>query len=101
MLRALIQRLDVPFDHVFAADQAGVYKPHPAIYHLPVQRLNVAPERILHVAGSARDVMGAKAAGLKCFWVNRTGDRVLDPTLDADATAPDLTGVLDFLRYRR
>ncbi len=100
MLRAVVQRLNVPFDHVFAADHAGVYKPHPAIYHLPVNRLNLAPEQILHVAGSARDVMGAKAAGLRCFWVNRNGDRVLDVALDADAVASDLTGLLDVLDTR-
>lgn len=97
MLRALTGRLGIAFDHVFAADQAGVYKPHPAIYHLPARRLGIEPAQVLHVAGSARDVMGAKAAGLRCFWVNRSGDRVLDPALNADASAADLTGLLAVL----
>ncbi len=98
MLAAVTRNVGVSFDYVFSADMAGVYKPHPAIYRLPVERLGLAPSRILHVAGSARDVMGAKAAGLSCFWVNRTKDRVLDPQLDADATASDLWGVLEILK---
>ncbi len=100
MLRAVTRRLGVTFEHVFAADQAGVYKPHPDIYHLPVRRVGVTPERVLHVAGSGRDVMGAKSAGLACFWVNRNGDRLLDPALGPDMSAPDLTGLLDVIESR-
>ncbi len=84
MLQAVAQSLGVPFDHVFSAAHVGVYKPHPAIYHLPVRELNLPPEAIVHVAGAARDAMGAKAAGLRCVWINRARDRVLDPALAPD-----------------
>lgn len=97
MLTAVTRNAGAPFDYVFSADMAGVYKPHPAIYRLPVDRLNISPSRILHVAGSSRDVMGAKSAGLTCFWVNRTRDRVLDPALDADGQGATLDGLLTFL----
>ncbi len=95
MLRAVTRGLGVPFDHVFAADRAGVYKPHPRIYRQPLEALGLRGEEVLHVAGSARDVMGARAAGLYCAWVNRTGDRVLDPTYAANYECRDLHGVLD------
>lgn len=100
MLEALAAKLDVSLAHVFSAQDAGVYKPHPAIYRLPVICLGVEPSRILHVAGSARDVMGAKAAGLVCAWRNAREDTVFDPAYRADAEAPDLVTLLQAIRPR-
>ena len=97
MLRAVAQGLGIAFDAIFSAEQAGVYKPHPAIYRLPCTHLNLHPADIVHVAGSGRDVMGAKAAGLRCVWINRTGDRVFDPAYAADVELPDLRELPDVL----
>lgn len=97
MLRAQARHFPVSFGGVFAADQAGVYKPHPAIYRLPLAALGLAPEDILHVAGSGRDVMGAKAAGLRCYWSNRTDEALLEPELAPDFMFPDLRGLLEVL----
>jgi 2-haloacid dehalogenase len=97
MLTALASRLPTPFDHIFSAEAAGAYKPAPAIYGLPCDKLALRPERILHVAGSATDVMGAKAAGLTCGWSNRRGDRPVDPDLEADFEFPTLRGLLAHL----
>lgn len=93
-LRALAGRLAVPVAHIFAAEQAGRYKPHPAVYALPRQQLGLGQHEVLHVAGSVTDVMGTKAAGLACAWSNRQGEQVLDPALRADFTFEDLRGVL-------
>jgi 2-haloacid dehalogenase len=38
-----------------------------------LQRLGMAPERTLFVAGSASDVPGAKSVGMAVYWHNRTG----------------------------
>lgn len=97
MLQAAARDLGVTFDHVFSAEHAGVYKPHPALYRLPVERLGVSPAAVLHVAGSGRDVMGAKAAGLRCAWVRRQPDRVFDPDLAADLEVQSLTELADRL----
>lgn len=97
MLERAARALGVPFDHIFSAEEAGVYKPHPAIYMLPVSRLGVDPHVVLHVAGSARDVMGAKAAGLRCAWVRRRADLVFDPSLAADIEVPSLTDLANML----
>ncbi len=94
MLQSLAQQLEVPVDFIFSAEQAQIYKPHPAIYHLPVEAMKVAPGRILHVAGSGRDVMGAKAAGLTCAWRNPGQERILDPAYQADFEAGDLITLL-------
>lgn len=97
MLEALAERLGTTFDAIYSGEAAGAYKPDPAIYHLPCDDLGISPAEILHVAGSATDVMGAKSAGLTCAWSNRRGDRLLDPSLSPDYTFPNLRGLLDTL----
>lgn len=91
MLERAAQALEVPVDHIFSAEEAGVYKPHRDIYRMPLSRLGLQPEDVLHVAGSARDVMGARAAGLQCAWVRRRPDLVLDPSLAPDIEVPTLS----------
>ena len=93
MLRALARGFTGRFEHVFASDHAGHYKPHPSIYALPTQRLGIPPAEVLHVAGSGNDVLGAKLAGLRCAWSNRHGDRMLDPEVRPDWEIPDLGGL--------
>ena len=78
MLRALADTFELRFDHIFASDHAGKYKPHPAIYALPGRKLGLRPSQILHVAGSANDVIGSKHAGLACAWSNRANDALLE-----------------------
>ena len=97
MLQALAARLPIAFDDIFSSEQAGYYKPHPSVYALPLHALGLSPDQILHVAGSATDVMGAKAAGLRCAWSNRKHDKVLDPMYSADHEFDDLRGLLDLL----
>ena len=94
MLRALAARLPIRCDDVFASEHAGYYKPHPSVYALPLQTLGLSTDQLLHVAGSATDVMGTKAAGLRCVWVNRQHDRVLDERYTADDECEDLRGLL-------
>src|SRR5581483_5282851 len=77
MLRAVVKAFPTSFEYFFASDQAGVYKPHPAVYQLPLRLLGIEPSEVLHVAGGATDVMGTKSAGLVCAWSNRGGDYVL------------------------
>ncbi len=97
MLRALAARLPAGIDHVFASDEAGYYKPHPAIYALPFERLGLARGEVVHVAGSGNDVLGAKLAGLRCGWSNRAGDRIVDPNVRPDFEVRDLSGLPEAL----
>lgn len=97
MLREVLVGLATPFDDIFPSDQTGYYKPHPAVYALPLQARGIAPHGLLHVAGSATDVLGARSAGLTCAWSNRQRDRVFDPAYQANYEFADLTGVLELL----
>lgn len=97
MLNALREEIGIPFDYIFASDQAGAYKPSPKIYQLPFTRLGLDRNELLHVAGSSFDVMGAKSAGLTCVWSNRLNDYTLDPRYSPDYEMADLTGLLQML----
>jgi 2-haloacid dehalogenase len=79
MLEALASQFATPFDHVLSSESAGKYKPHPSMYALPQQRLGIARNDTLHVAGSANDVLGAVAFGMPCIWSNRAADVLVDP----------------------
>jgi 2-haloacid dehalogenase len=96
-LRALAGRLPVPMAGIYAGDQAGVYKPHPALYALPLQALSLSPDEVLHISGSVGDTLGARAAGLPCYWSNRRGKHLYDPALRPTYEYPDLRGLLDVL----
>ena len=97
MLRALAARWPIQCDDVLASDRAGYYKPHPSVYALPLQALGLAADQMLHIAGSATDVMGAKSAGLRCVWANRRHDSLLDARLAPDHEIDDLRGLLRIL----
>ena len=54
----------VEFDVVVTAEAAGAYKPQPEPYRLALERLSVQPSRALFVAGSPRDIAGARGVGM-------------------------------------
>lgn len=98
MLRALADNLDVAMDDIFSSETCGRYKPHPSVYRLPTAALGISAAQYLHVAGGAGDVVGAKAAGVACYWPNRSGDQVLLPAYAPDAQGDSLEGVLAVIR---
>src|SRR5215831_13267312 len=64
-------RLQVPWDVVITAEEAGFYKPHPRLYRLALERLGVAADEAAFVAGSGYDLIGTAAVGLRTYWHNR------------------------------
>lgn len=95
MLEALVAQFDTPFQHIFSSEQCGAYKPHPSVYAIPSKTLGI--NNYLHVAGSANDVIGAKASGVSCYWSNRQNDCVVLPSYGPDHEGPDLMGILELV----
>jgi len=60
-------------DGILSVDEAGVYKPAPAVYELAVRKLRVPASRIAFVSANAWDAAGAQACGFTSFWINRGG----------------------------
>jgi putative hydrolase of the HAD superfamily len=61
----------VEVDAVLDSGVVGISKPDPAIFHLALERLDVAAERTIHVGDTpAADVVGALAAGVRPVLVD-------------------------------
>lgn len=64
--------LDDRIDAVLSADAVGIYKPHPSVYRLAVDRLDVPAGSIAFVSSNGWDIAGATAFGFRPLWLNRT-----------------------------
>ena len=60
-------------DAVLSVEDVGIYKPHPTVYQLVVDRLDVPAERVSFQSSNAWDANGAAAFGFRVAWCNRFG----------------------------
>jgi 2-haloacid dehalogenase len=63
------------FDAVLSVEQVGVYKPHPKVYQLALDRLDLPASAIAFQSSNAWDAHAAAAFGMKVVWCNRSGQR--------------------------
>jgi 2-haloacid dehalogenase len=84
--------LQVKFDQVVTAEQAGAYKPSLAPFHLALKRLGLPKERVVHVGQSVyHDVVPAKSLGLATVLVYRRGFGATRAASDKpDLEVPDM-----------
>ena len=97
MLKDLAARLDTEMDYIFSAEMAGAYKPHPNIYKLPFEKTDYPHEQVIHIAGSPFDTLGAKSAGIQCYWSNRKDDFLIDPIYAPDKEVSTLSDILELI----
>ncbi|MGH6915320.1 MAG: haloacid dehalogenase type II, partial [Geminicoccales bacterium] len=60
-------------DAVLSVEEIGIFKPHPTVYRLAVDRLAVRADQIAFQSSNAWDVSGAACFGLRPVWINRFG----------------------------
>ena len=77
MLRSAVEgaRIGHLLDAVLSVEEAGVYKPHPKVYQLAVDRLGVPSGAIAFQSSNAWDAHAASAFGMRVVWCNRYGQR--------------------------
>jgi 2-haloacid dehalogenase len=75
MLRPLIEAAGLGhlLDAVLSVEEVGVYKTHPAVYQLAVDRLGVPARAISFQSSNAWDAYAASAFGMRVVWCNRYG----------------------------
>ena len=103
MLKAAVANagLGEVVDPVLSVEEVGVYKPHPTVYQLAVDRLALAPAAILFVSSNAWDVHAASAFGLRTVWCNRYGQArerlpgAPDREVGSLAELPGLVGLIN------
>lgn len=75
ILERSVRHLKPVFEHCVTAEQVRSYKPATAHFTEALQRLDLPPERVLHVCGSVyHDVRPAQSLGWRVTWVNRRDD---------------------------
>jgi 2-haloacid dehalogenase len=60
-------------DVILSVEEVQVYKPHPSVYRLACDRLNVVASGICFLSSNGWDAYSAKAFGLRTLWCNRFG----------------------------
>jgi len=80
-------------DALLSVEEVGVYKPHPTVYRLAVDRLGVRPDEIAFMSSNAWDICGAATFGLRPVWINRGGAPPERLPGAAEHELVDLTGL--------
>jgi len=62
-------------DHVLSVESVGVFKPHPKVYQLALDRIGVPASHIAFQSSNAWDAYAASAFGMRTIWCNRYGQR--------------------------
>lgn len=77
MLRAAVAGANIGhlLDEVLSVEEVGVYKPHPKVYQLGVDRLGIEPAAISFQSSNAWDAYAASAFGMRVVWCNRYRQR--------------------------
>jgi 2-haloacid dehalogenase len=75
MLDAVVRAsgLGAHIDAVLSVEAVGVYKPHPKVYQLAVDRLGIPAAGIAFQSSNAWDAYAASAFGMQVIWCNRYG----------------------------
>jgi 2-haloacid dehalogenase len=91
LFAASARRLQVKFDHVITAQQAGCYKPGMKIFNLALERIGIPPQHVLHCGQSIyHDVIPAQSLGISSVWVKRPSPRTGVGAVKAASGQPDL-----------
>ena len=89
--------IDHILDAIISIEDAGVYKPHPDVYQLAVERLGVPRENICFVSSNGWDATGAAAFGFQVAWVNRQGMVAETLGFEPRAELKDLSGLAELV----
>jgi 2-haloacid dehalogenase len=67
--------LEGMFDAILSVEEVGVFKPHPEVYRLALDRLSLEASAISFQSSNAWDAHAASAFGMRVIWCNRYGQR--------------------------
>lgn len=89
--------IKVDFDAIISVEQAGVFKPHPAVYRKAAQMLAREPGEIMMVAAHSFDILGARACGYRGAYVNRYRLPTEESPYQPDLEVNDFLELADYL----
>ncbi|OBB86556.1 haloacid dehalogenase type II [Mycobacterium sp. 852002-30065_SCH5024008] len=95
------KRAGLPWDAVFAAEMAGVFKPDPAIYRMAATYLGLSPDEIMMVASHKYDIRAAGRLGFRTAFVARPLEFGVDGEADVVYSDEFDINASDFLDLAR
>src|SRR5271155_3848057 len=99
MLAAAVDKAGIArlLELTLSVEEVKVYKPHPSVYGLACERLNLAPARICFLSSNGWDAYSAKAFGFRVLWCNRfeqAPERIPDTPDGQMATLAELPDIV-------
>jgi len=76
-VKTLIERARLAdfFDRIWISADVGVRKPHPRIFEIALDSMNVRPKEAVMVGDSLNaDILGANNVGMSSIWITRRAD---------------------------
>jgi len=90
------------FPVAIAAGELLAPKPDPKPFLTALERLNVVPNRAMHVGDSWKeDVLPAQKLGMHAAWIAERGDQVLPARVHRIAHVKELPNLIEWLEKRR
>ena len=102
MLDAAVQSAGLAdsLDAVLSVEEVGVFKPHPDVYRLGVDRLDLPAAEMAFHSANAWDAAAAAHFGYRAVWINRFGQPPERMPGTPEAEFDSLDGVADLLGIR-
>ena len=63
--------LDNIFNDIFSIEEVKVYKPHPKVYNIPIQKYQIQKNEVVYLSANTWDVSAGGNYGFNRVWVNR------------------------------
>ena len=63
--------LDTIFNDIFSIEEVKVYKPHPKVYNIPIEKYQIQKNEVAYLSANTWDVSAAGNYGFNPVWVNR------------------------------
>ena len=86
------------FDALLSVEEVEVYKPHPSVYRLACERLNVPAAHVCFLSSNGWDAYSAKAFGFRVLWCNRSKQPPERIPEEPDAQITTLADLPDIVR---
>src|SRR5215469_12832348 len=81
------------FDAVITAADVIAGKPHPMVYHLACERMNVRPLQAVAFDDACAGIQAARSAGMRCIGVASNGSSAKLREAGAETIIPDFSGL--------
>ena len=63
--------LDNIFNDIFSIEEVKVYKPHPKVYNIPIEKYQIQKKEVAYLSANTWDVSAGGNFGFNPVWVNR------------------------------